>query len=84
MSGEHVDVLIIGAGISGIDAAYRLQERCPGRTFAILEGRGAKTALVTTRGFRDVLELARLRHPSLYDIFWEKPPPLVPLSETKL
>ena len=41
MSSEHVDVLIVGAGISGIGAAYRLQETCPGKTFAILEGRGA-------------------------------------------
>lgn len=41
MSTEHVDVLIVGAGISGIGAAYRLQERCPGKTFAIVEGRGA-------------------------------------------
>lgn len=41
MSSEHVDVLIVGAGISGIGAAYRLQERCPNKTFAILEGRGA-------------------------------------------
>jgi monooxygenase len=37
--GEHVDVLIVGAGISGIDAAYRLQERCPGKSYAILEAR---------------------------------------------
>jgi monooxygenase len=41
MSTEHADVLIVGAGISGIGAAYRLQETCPGKTFAILEGRGA-------------------------------------------
>jgi len=41
MSSEHVDVLIVGAGISGIDAAYRLNERCPGKTYAILEGRDA-------------------------------------------
>jgi cation diffusion facilitator CzcD-associated flavoprotein CzcO len=41
MSSEQVDVLIVGAGISGIDAAYRLQERCPHKTFAIIEGRGA-------------------------------------------
>src|SRR5437764_11342932 len=41
MSVEHIDVLIVGAGISGIDAAYRLQERCPAKSFAILEARGA-------------------------------------------
>jgi monooxygenase len=37
---EHVDVLIVGAGISGIDAAYHLQKRCPGKSYLILEGRG--------------------------------------------
>lgn len=36
---EHFDVLIVGAGISGIGAAYHLHERCPGRTYAILENR---------------------------------------------
>jgi cation diffusion facilitator CzcD-associated flavoprotein CzcO len=36
---EHLDVLIIGAGLSGIGAAYRLQTRCPDRSFAILEAR---------------------------------------------
>ena len=41
MATEHIDVLIVGAGISGIGAAYRLQEACPGKTFAILEGRDA-------------------------------------------
>jgi len=34
---EHFDVLIVGAGISGIDAAYHLQQSCPGKTFALLE-----------------------------------------------
>lgn len=38
---EHVDVLIIGAGISGISAACHLRERCPGKSFAILEARDA-------------------------------------------
>src|SRR2546430_4926157 len=44
---------------------------------AILELRGARTGLITTRGFRDVLELRRLRMPRLYDLTWEKPPALV-------
>ncbi|MDQ2635803.1 MAG: NAD(P)/FAD-dependent oxidoreductase, partial [Actinomycetota bacterium] len=38
---EHVDVLIVGAGISGIGAAYYLQQDHPGRSYAILEARGA-------------------------------------------
>src|SRR5437868_9250357 len=46
-------------------------------TNAVLERRGARTALLTTRGFRDVLELRRVRMPHLYDLFWNKPPPLV-------
>jgi cation diffusion facilitator CzcD-associated flavoprotein CzcO len=37
---EELDVLVVGAGISGIDAAYHLQTHCPDRTFAVLEGRG--------------------------------------------
>lgn len=44
---------------------------------AILEGKGAKVGLITTAGFRDVLELRTLRMPRLYDMAWEKPPPLV-------
>jgi monooxygenase len=38
---DHVDVLIVGAGLSGIGAAFHLKTRCPGRTYAILEARGA-------------------------------------------
>jgi monooxygenase len=41
MANEHVDVLIVGAGLSGIGAAYHLQQKCPGKSFAILEGRDA-------------------------------------------
>lgn len=44
----------------------------------ILEGLGARTALITTEGFRDVLEMRRLRIPVLYDIQYEGPTPLVP------
>ncbi|MFQ5895365.1 MAG: hydantoinase/oxoprolinase N-terminal domain-containing protein, partial [Nitrospinota bacterium] len=47
-------------------------------TNAILQRAGARTGLLTTRGFRDVLEIRRVRLPKLYDLTWEKPPPLVP------
>lgn len=39
MPNEHVDVLIVGAGLSGIGAGYHLQRNCPKRTYAILESR---------------------------------------------
>jgi N-methylhydantoinase A len=42
-------------------------------TNAILEKRGVRTGLITTEGFRDVLEIRRLRMPRLYDLTWEKP-----------
>ena len=38
---QHFDVLVVGAGLSGIGAGYHLQTRCPELTYAILEGRGA-------------------------------------------
>jgi monooxygenase len=41
MAMEHFDVGIVGAGLSGIGAAYHLKTACPGRTFAIFEGRDA-------------------------------------------
>jgi N-methylhydantoinase A len=44
---------------------------------AILELKGAKTGLITTKGFRDILEIRNLRMPRLYDLTWSKPPPLV-------
>ncbi|MFI5023788.1 MAG: hydantoinase/oxoprolinase family protein [Alphaproteobacteria bacterium] len=75
----------IADGLSAVFAETGLQggdvgEVSHGTTVAsnaILEGRGAKTGLITTKGFRDVLEIRRLRMPRLYDIAWEKPPPLV-------
>ena len=36
---NHFDVLVVGAGISGIGAGYHLQNKCPGKSYAILEGR---------------------------------------------
>ncbi|MEM1315637.1 MAG: hydantoinase/oxoprolinase family protein [Pseudomonadota bacterium] len=51
---------------------------CTVATNAILERKGAKTALITTEGFRDVLEMRRIRVPRLYEPLYVKPPALVP------
>jgi N-methylhydantoinase A len=45
-------------------------------TNTVLEGKGARTALITTQGFRDVLEIGRLRVPGLYNLNYSKPVPL--------
>ena len=45
-------------------------------TNTVLEGKGARTALVSTMGFRDVVEIGRLRVPQLYDLNYAKPVPL--------
>jgi N-methylhydantoinase A/oxoprolinase/acetone carboxylase beta subunit len=47
-------------------------------TNALLERRGARVALVATKGFADVIEIARQDRPSLYDSTVDRPPPLVP------
>ncbi|MBI2162345.1 MAG: hydantoinase/oxoprolinase family protein [Candidatus Rokubacteria bacterium] len=47
-------------------------------TNALLERTGARTALITTKGFRDLLEIARQKRPALYDLHARKPVPLVP------
>lgn len=49
-------------------------------TNALLEGKGARTAFITTRGFEDILEIGRQNRPRIYDIFVERPKPLVPAS----
>ncbi len=47
-------------------------------TNAIIQGKGAPAGLLTSAGFSDVLEIAYQTRPALYDIFYEKPKPLVP------
>jgi N-methylhydantoinase A len=44
----------------------------------ILQRSGAPTGLITTKGFRDVLEIGRIRMPEMFDLTWSKPQPLVP------
>ena len=64
----------IGAEASGI---VELLHGTTVASNAILERKGARAGLITTKGFRDVLEIRNLRMPRLYDMSWTKPPPLV-------
>jgi N-methylhydantoinase A/oxoprolinase/acetone carboxylase beta subunit/N-methylhydantoinase B/oxoprolinase/acetone carboxylase alpha subunit len=76
----HYDRAVVEGIRDLVDPASSLGEVVHGTTVAtnaVLERRGALTALVTTAGFRDVLELRRVRMPHLYDLFWDKPPPLI-------
>lgn len=69
---EAIERVLADAGLPGSAVATV----CHGTTVAtnaVLEHRGAVTALITTRGFRDVLELRRVRAPQIYDLFFEKP-----------
>ncbi len=68
------------SGLAGGEGSQGVAEVVHGTTVAtnaVLQRLGAETALVTTQGFRDVLELRRLRVPHMYDLFWRKPAPLV-------
>ena len=73
---EGLTELFTESNLSGA----RIEEIRHGTTVAsnaILEHKGARVGLITTRGFRDVLEIRTLRMPRLYDIGWIKPAPLV-------
>ena len=83
-SGNYAEAIFAGiaevmqdAGVAG----GNVKELIHGTTVAtnaIIERRGARTGLVTTEGFRDLLEIGRLRLMRLYDMDQERPPPLVP------
>ncbi len=71
--------LLADAGLSPGQITY-LAHGTTVSTNTLLQRTGARTGLVTTRGFRDLLEIARQRRPSLYDLHVPKPAPLVPES----
>ncbi len=68
--------ILAKAGASPADVVY-VAHGTTVATNTLLQRNGARTALVTTRGFRDLLEIARQRRPSLYDLSQPKPRPLV-------
>ena len=60
------------------EAVARILHASTVATNTVLEAKGARTALVVTGGFRDILEIARQRRPDLYDLKAEKAKPLIP------
>jgi N-methylhydantoinase A len=76
----------VAAGIAAVLAEAGLDPReiaevVHGTTVAsntILQKSGARTGLLTTAGFRDVLEIGRIRTPGMFNLAWRKPEPLVP------
>ncbi len=82
-SGNYAEAIIAGArdlladtGAGAADVAEIIHGTTVA-TNAILERRGAATGLITTEGFRDLLEIGRLRLARLYDMSFERPTPLV-------
>ena len=73
---EGLTELFAEAGIAA-SAVEQIRHGTTVASNAILEHKGARTGLITTNGFRDVLEIRTLRMPRLYDLTWSKPPPLV-------
>jgi N-methylhydantoinase A len=69
---------LIGAGSIVPHEVRGLAHGCTVATNALLEGKWARTALVTTRGFRDVLEIGRQNRDSLYDLGAVRSPTMVP------
>jgi N-methylhydantoinase A len=72
----------VSAALDGaeLDELAQLRHATTVGTNAIIERRGARTALITTGGFRDVLLAGRANKPDLYDSDWDPPAPLVPRS----
>ena len=74
---EGVAALLGELGRSAEEVAEVLHGTTVGSN-TILQRKGSPTALITTEGFRDVLEIGRIRIPEMFDLGWSKPKPLVP------
>ena len=74
---QGVAALLAELGVAPSQVAEVLHGTTVGSN-TILQRKGAKTGLITTLGFRDVLEIGRIRMPDMFDLTWDKPKPLVP------
>ena len=74
---DAVDRILALADVQPGDVSY-LVHGTTVATNSLIEGKTPRTAFITTEGFRDLLEIGRQVRPSLYDVHFEKPAPLVP------
>lgn len=74
---EGIETLLETAALAPSDIAEVLHGTTVGSN-TLLQKQGAVTGLITTKGFRDVLEIGRVRTPDMFDLTWKKPEPLVP------
>ncbi len=74
---DGVEQAVARAGATAAQIGYFGHGTTVG-TNALIQHRGAKTGLITSDGFRDLLEIGRQKRPDLYDLMAEKPPVLVP------
>ena len=82
LSTPHDPAVAVLSGLDslGVDSQIPIAHGSTVATNALLERRGARVALITTRGFADVLEIGRQARPQLYDLRPTRPPALVPRS----
>lgn len=76
--GRFEAAVLEGSGVLSEGAAFSLLHSTTVATNALLERKGARTGLITSAGFGDVLEIGRQNRPHLYDLFPRKPEGLVP------
>jgi N-methylhydantoinase A len=74
---DGIRELLPRAGLGSADLVEVLHGTTVGSN-TLLQQSGAITGLITTKGFRDVLEIGRVRTPDMFDLQWDKPAPLVP------
>jgi N-methylhydantoinase A/oxoprolinase/acetone carboxylase beta subunit len=79
---EGLRELVAGAGLAFTDLTQAVHGTTLGSN-VVIERKGRNVALLTTRGFRDVLIIGREKRYQLYDLFIEKPAPLVPRSRIR-
>ena len=74
---EGTVAILAEAGSEAADVVEVLHGTTIGSN-TLLQRAGAPTGLITTMGFRDILEIGRIRTPTMFDLTWTKPTPLVP------